>query len=101
MRLATVFGLGVLGMILAAPAQALTISNTDDKPHTVTIKTAGDSAQLVVEPQKAVEAPCASGCTVELENGDQYGVPFLFFSDADLEVLRPGWERWLAAKGIH
>jgi hypothetical protein len=79
MRLATVFGLGVLGMILAAPAQALTISNTDDKPHTVTIKTAGDSAQLVVEPQKAVGAPCASGCTVELENGDQY-------------EMKDGWE---------
>ncbi len=79
MRLATVFGLGVLGMILAAPAQALTISNTDDKPHTVTIKTGDDSAQLVVEPQKAVDAPCASGCTIVLENGDQY-------------EMKDGWE---------
>lgn len=72
MRIATILGLGVLGMILAAPAQALTISNTDDKSHTVTIKTAGDSSELVVEPQKAIEAPCASGCTVELENGEKY-----------------------------
>jgi hypothetical protein len=72
MRLANILGLGVLGIILAAPAQALTISNTDDDPHTVKIKTGGDSTELVVEPQKAVEAPCASGCTVELANGEQY-----------------------------
>jgi hypothetical protein len=72
MRLATVLGLGVLGIILAAPAQALTISNTDDDSHTVTIKIGGDSTELVVEPQMAVEAPCASGCTVELESGEQY-----------------------------
>ena len=38
------------------------------------------------------------GVLLELENGDQYGIPFFFFSEADLEVLRPGWERWLAAK---
>jgi hypothetical protein len=72
MRIAAILGLGVLGMLMAAPAQALTISNTDDDAHTVIIKTGGDSTQLVVEPQNAVEAPCASGCTVELENGEQY-----------------------------
>lgn len=38
------------------------------------------------------------GVLLEFENGDQYGVPFFFFSDDDLEILRPGWERWLAAK---
>jgi hypothetical protein len=70
MRLATV--LGALGIILAAPAQALTISNTDDDPHTVKIKTSGDSTELVVEPQKAVEAACASGCIVELASGEKY-----------------------------
>jgi hypothetical protein len=37
------------------------------------------------------------GVLVELENGDEYGVPFFFFSDHDLKVLQPGWERWLAA----
>jgi hypothetical protein len=72
MRIATVLGLGVLGILLAAPAQALTISNTDDDSHTITVKTGGDSTELVIEPQKAVQAPCASGCTVELENGEQY-----------------------------
>jgi hypothetical protein len=37
------------------------------------------------------------GVLLELENGDMYGVPFFFFSDEDLKVLKPGWDRWLAA----
>ena len=37
------------------------------------------------------------GVIMELENGDEYGVPFFFFSDDDLRVLEPGWHRWLAA----
>ena len=37
------------------------------------------------------------GVLLELENGDEYGVPFFFFAVQDLKVLQPGWERWLAA----
>jgi hypothetical protein len=37
------------------------------------------------------------GVILELENGDEYGVPFFFFSDDDLKILQPGWEKWLAA----
>jgi hypothetical protein len=37
------------------------------------------------------------GVLLELENGDEYGVPFFFFSEDDQKTLRPGWERWLAA----
>jgi hypothetical protein len=37
------------------------------------------------------------GVLLELENGDVYGVPFFLFSDDDLKVLQPGWQRWLAA----
>ena len=37
------------------------------------------------------------GVMLELENGDEYGVPFFFFSADDLKVLEPGWQRWLAA----
>jgi hypothetical protein len=72
MRLATVLGLGVLGMLIASPAQALTISNADPKPHTVTIKTGGDSAELTIAPAAAAEPACQAGCTVVLENGEQY-----------------------------
>jgi len=72
MKIATILGLGVLGMLFILPAQALTISNTDPDPHTVTVKAGSDSTELVVEPQMAVEPPCAAGCTVELENGELY-----------------------------
>ncbi len=37
------------------------------------------------------------GVILELENGDEYGVPFFFFSQDDLKVLQPGWDAWLKA----
>lgn len=37
------------------------------------------------------------GVTLELTDGDEYGVPFFFFNDEDLKILQPGWDRWLAA----
>ena len=72
MRIATVLGLGVLGMSLAPPAQALTVSNVDPEAHSITVKAGSDSTKLIVEPSKEVEPACASGCIIELENGEQY-----------------------------
>ncbi|MHB1036902.1 MAG: SHD1 domain-containing protein [Pirellulales bacterium] len=37
------------------------------------------------------------GVILELANGDEYGIPFFFFSPEDLKILQPGWDRWLAA----
>ena len=37
------------------------------------------------------------GVILELENGDEYAVPFFFFSEKDLALLKPGWNRWLEA----
>lgn len=37
------------------------------------------------------------GVILELENGDEYGMPFFLFSSEDLRVLQPGWQHWLAA----
>jgi len=34
---------------------------------------------------------------LELENGDEYGVPFFLFGEGDLAVLARGWDRWVAA----
>ena len=36
---------------------------------------------------------------MEMENGDEYVIPFFFFSANDLKLLQPGWEAWLAAHG--
>jgi hypothetical protein len=37
------------------------------------------------------------GVLIELENGDEYGVPLMFFSAQDRQVFEPGWQQWLAA----
>jgi len=37
------------------------------------------------------------GVMLELENGDEYGVPFFFFAPDEMKILQPGWDRWLAA----
>ena len=36
------------------------------------------------------------GVTIELENGDEYSVPFFLLSEQDQQILKPGWEAWLA-----
>lgn len=51
-------------------------------------------AKLSGEPRRYL----CEGVILELENGDEYGVPFIFFSEEDLRVLRPGWEQWLATQ---
>jgi hypothetical protein len=72
MRTVTILGLGALGVMFALPAQALTISNTDPKAHTITVKAGSDSTKLTIEPAAAVEPACQSGCSIVLENGDIY-----------------------------
>ena len=37
------------------------------------------------------------GVVLEFEDGDEYLIPFFFFSQNDLQVLKPGWDQWLAA----
>jgi hypothetical protein len=67
-----VAALGVLVLAGSIPALALSISNIDPKAHTVTVTAGSDSEDLTIEPEKAVDAPCASGCKVKLENGEEY-----------------------------
>jgi len=70
-----VFGIAALGVLVlvgSTPARALSISNSDDKAQKVTVTAGSDSQDLTVEPAKEVDAPCASGCTVKLENGEVY-----------------------------
>jgi hypothetical protein len=38
------------------------------------------------------------GVVLELENGDEYAVPFFLFSDDDLRVLKPDYDEWLTAR---
>ncbi len=39
------------------------------------------------------------GVVLQLENGDEYGVPFFLFTEKDQQILKPGWEAWQADHG--
>ena len=72
MRIVTILGLGAVAMLFALPAEALTISNADPKPHTVTVKSGSDSSEVTIAPRPGGQPTCQSGCTIKLENGDIY-----------------------------
>jgi hypothetical protein len=72
MRLGGFLLASVAGLLFAVPASALTISNDDLDPHTVTVTAGTDSKQVTVEPDQQIDAVCAEGCMLELENGEQY-----------------------------
>lgn len=40
------------------------------------------------------------GVIMELENGDEYGVPFFLLSEQDRQVLQGGYQAWLKEHGI-
>src|SRR5262245_16119622 len=63
---------GALVLLCTLPAQALTISNIDPKPHKVTVRAGGSSNELTVEAGKQVDATCSDGCKVKLESGEEY-----------------------------
>jgi hypothetical protein len=72
MRLGGFLIASVAGLVFAFPASALTISNVDPDPHTITVTAGTDTKQVTVEPDQQVDAVCTEGCLVELENGEQY-----------------------------
>jgi hypothetical protein len=72
MRIVTSLALGAVCVLFALPAEALTISNVDPKPHTITVKSGSESTELTLAPAQSVQPACQSGCTIELENGDVY-----------------------------
>ncbi len=53
--------------------------------------------QWVMELKGEPKTYTLDGVLLELENGDEYAVPFFFFSKEDRDLLRRGWEEWLAA----
>ena len=72
MKIVSIAGLGALGLLYAGTAQALTISNVDPDPHTITVTVGSDSKELTIAPEKEVDAPCGDGCKVKLDNGEEY-----------------------------
>ncbi|HET7852251.1 MAG TPA: hypothetical protein VFK91_05845 [Methyloceanibacter sp.] len=73
MRFAGTAALGAtLALLCASPAQALTISNSDPKPHKITVIAGGSSSEMTIDSEKQADVPCSDGCKVKLENGDEY-----------------------------
>jgi len=72
MRVVVPAAFGTLVLLCTAPAQALTISNIDPKPHKITVIAGGSSNELTVEAENQVDAACSDGCKVKLQNGDEY-----------------------------
>ena len=72
MRLGGVLIASVAGFVFTHSASALTISNEDPDPHTITVTAGTDTKQITVEPDQQVDAVCAEGCTVTLDNDEQY-----------------------------
>lgn len=72
MRFVGTAALGAFALLCAVPAQALTISNVDPKPHKITVIAGGSSDEMTIESEKQVDAPCSGGCKIKLENGDEY-----------------------------
>ncbi len=58
---------------------------TDEKQLTEWAKTLGAQPRTYT----------LEGVLLQLESGDEIGVPFFLFSPQDLQVLKPGWEVWL------
>ena len=53
--------------------------------------------EWAVKQKAAARTFTCEGVLMEFKNGDLYGIPFFFISKDDLEVLKPGWEKWVAS----
>jgi hypothetical protein len=71
-------------------------------------KIVAQNAKLVRDDQQALEdwlvtqkglpqTFTVEGPLFELESGDEYVIPFFFFSMGDQSLLKPGWDQWVAA----
>jgi hypothetical protein len=48
----------------------------------------------------AAKTYTVDGVIMELENGDEYGVPFFLFSEGDRKILEGGFAAWLSEHGL-
>jgi hypothetical protein len=61
------------------------------------LKSREDLQQWILRQRGEPRTFVCDGVILELESGDEYAVPFFFFSEQDRTFLRPGWEQWLAS----
>jgi hypothetical protein len=63
----------------------------------VTLENSRDLDKWIMPLKGEPRTYSVEGVILELNNGDEYGVPFFLFSESDLAALQPHWEKWLAA----
>lgn len=66
--------------------------------ESIPVESKKDLEAWILKYKGAAKTFTCDGVLLQLDNGDEYGVPFFLFSDADLKVLEPGWQQWLAAR---
>ena len=64
--LIALFMVGVAG----SPAFAATLTNADDKTHTIVVSEGGSQTEMSIGPGETIEI-CPSGCFVTMPNGDR------------------------------
>ncbi|MFN3188994.1 MAG: SHD1 domain-containing protein [Aureliella sp.] len=75
--------------------QQKVLLKTISKLEKIDLKTADDFENWAKPMRGGSKKYDLEGVLMELESGDEVGVPFFMFSKADLAVLQPGWENWL------
>lgn len=60
------------GMLMTAPADALTITNNDPVKQTITIIEGDKASNLSLDPGESGGQLCQSGCVIRMKNGDEY-----------------------------
>ena len=71
MSSAAVVALAAAMLLVAADAQALTVSNRDTTDQRLEIRASGSAVpqNIVVKPQETLDGLCEAGCTIALESG--------------------------------
>lgn len=72
MKLGLTFGILLAFALLAEPAVALTILNSDAAAHNLKVTAGSETKQVTVAPNQQLENVCSGACLIELENGEQY-----------------------------
>lgn len=61
-----------LSLAAVSPAQALKLTNRDPSDQKITVQENNGSREQVVKPSESVEAFCTAGCTIKMQNGEEY-----------------------------
>jgi hypothetical protein len=64
--------LTILSLVMASPAAALKLTNRDTAEQKMTISENNAAREQVLKPAETVEGFCNSGCTIRMQDGEEY-----------------------------